>query len=474
VNAAARAAVTLAAVVASFATMTVLCDAAGAQRGPAIAAAILAVGFARRADGARDATPVLGALRLVAVALIASAVGALLRALPIAGAIIFVAVLAGSVWLRAFGARGRAISTLLALPMVALLVVPFGPAHARGGAAVDLALGVAVGLVAFGWSEIAGALMRRFDVPSAVDAARPSSAPTERKRRPGLSVPARMAIQLAVALAAAFAIGGIAFPGHAGWAVLTAFIVCGGARGRGDALYTAVLRLGGALAGIVIAAAVSALRLPDGIAEAVVIFGALYLGLWLRERNYAFWAAAMTLIFALLSRTGDALAPALLAVRLEAILVGAVCGAAAAWFIVPIRTESVVRRYLADALLAFDDYVAHVLADPDERAARLARFEGCLADLARVAPPLRWHRRALAARAHANHPAGWIDRAHALRAHLSALADRSDHPAIRRAIGVSRRAIGTHGAAEPQPDHLPIATALDALHALLDRPERAP
>ena len=46
-----------------------------------------------------------------------------------------------------------------------------------------------------------------------------------------------MALQMGVALSAAFAIGLLFFPQHWGWSVLTAFIVCSGARGRGDAAY---------------------------------------------------------------------------------------------------------------------------------------------------------------------------------------------------------------------------------------------
>jgi uncharacterized membrane protein YccC len=38
-----------------------------------------------------------------------------------------------------------------------------------------------------------------------------------------------MALQMAVALSAAFAAGFLVFPDHWGWCVLTAFIVCSGA-----------------------------------------------------------------------------------------------------------------------------------------------------------------------------------------------------------------------------------------------------
>ncbi len=41
----------------------------------------------------------------------------------------------------------------------------------------------------------------------------------------------RMALQMGLALAAAFLVGHLAYPDHWTWAVLTAFIVCSGARG---------------------------------------------------------------------------------------------------------------------------------------------------------------------------------------------------------------------------------------------------
>ncbi len=461
-NAAARAGITLLGAVASFVTMFGLCAWAGAQPQPAIGAAILAIALGRR-----DGTPSLahaaaGALRLAAIALAAAGVGLLLHASPVAGAAVFVVALALSVWLRNFGPRWRAIGTVIALPLVALLVLPGGPAHARGGPLADLALVIAGGLVAYAFATAAQLLLRRAGAPGAAPA---DEARSERKPRAGVPVPTRMALQLATALTAAFAAGFAFFPGHAGWAVLTAYIVCAGARGRGDAFYKAVLRLGGALAGTVAALLVTSWWAPSGVAEAIVVFAVLYLGLWLRDRNYAYWAAAMTLIFALLSRTGGPLTADAFAVRLEAILAGAVCGVAAAWFVLPIRTEAVIRRYLADVLVAFDEVIAHAHLADAEHPRRVAQFERRLAELDRIAPPVRWHRRVF--RSRADHPAGWIDAAGALRPHARAVEAAAKRGAIRRAIGVSRRAIATHGAADASPERVAIGDALATLHGTL-------
>ncbi len=131
-----------------------------------------------------------------------------------------------------------------------------------------------------------------------------------------MTVPTRMALQMLVALALAFAIGMFAFPQHWSWVVLTAFIVCSGAVGRGDAIYKGLLRVGGAIGGTLIAAILSRVAMPNGTVSAAVIFVVLFFGIWLRTVNYAYWAACATLIFALLQGSqGDGSGPALCRAR---------------------------------------------------------------------------------------------------------------------------------------------------------------
>jgi hypothetical protein len=160
-----------------------------------------------------------------------------------------------------------------------------------------------------------------------------------------------------------------------------------------------------------------------------------------------------------------------LAVRLEAILVGAVCAVAATWFVYPIETKAIVRRRLADALVAFDELVAHAHLGGEERSERLASFEHHLLELERVAPPLRWHRR-LGGDKDDNHPAKWLDAAAALGDRARAIDAANGLPearrgAVRRAIGLSRKAIGNHGKPDASPDVPPVGVALDELHRRL-------
>ena len=328
---------------------------------------------------------------LAGTALAATGAAWLLHALPAVGAVVFVAVIFFSIWLRNFDERAKSIGALIAMPLVALLVVP-GRAYAPGGPLVDLALVISAGVVSLAYVAAAQSIMRRF-LPNAAPAAHAAKDASAPRKRAGIPVPTRMALQMAVALSAAFAFGFALFPAHWGWTVLTAFIVGSGARGRGDAAYKGLLRLGGAIAGTLAAAAFTRFALPSGPAEAVLVFVVLFLGLWLRDINYAYWAACMTFILALLSRSGGIANVALLEARLEAILIGALCAVAAAWFVLPIRTEAVIRRRLADALGALDRLVTREPSSDGERSTELAFFEHRSMTMTSALPPLRytWH-----------------------------------------------------------------------------------
>ncbi|MGC2243740.1 MAG: FUSC family protein, partial [Candidatus Aquilonibacter sp.] len=219
-----------------------------------------------------------------------------------------------------------------------------------------------------------------------------------------MTVPTRMALQMLVALALAFAIGMLAFPQHWSWVVLTAFIVCSGAVGRGDAIYKGLLRVGGAIGGTLIAAVLSRIAMPNGTVGATVIFVVLFFGIWLRTVNYAYWAACATLIFALLQGSQGANPGPLFAERVLCIVIGALCAIGATWFVYPIRTELLVRRRVADARAALRDVVRGT-GDHD--------LQHHLAQLERLAPPVRLHRAVFGARGDAPHPATVIDQTQA-------------------------------------------------------------
>lgn len=158
-----------------------------------------------------------------------------------------------------------------------------------------------------------------------------------------LSAHTRMAAQMFVALALAFITGMPLFHEHWSWVVLTAFIVSSGAVGHGQAIKKGLLRVGGAIGGTLFAAVVSGVPLT-GMESAAVIFIVLFFGIWLREINYAYWAACATLIFALLQGSAGVDPLPLFAVRVLAIVVGALCAIAAVAFVLPFSPEQLARH----------------------------------------------------------------------------------------------------------------------------------
>jgi len=368
----------------------------GAGPNAAILSAVLALSFARRrAEGEshtwkRD----LGGISVVGIG--AAGVAWLLYTYFFFGAALFTAGLFLSVWLRRFGGRLRQFGSVMALPFIGLLMAPGAP-HAAGGPGADLLLVLLAGVIAFAFDRLLLLLE-----PSAPLAYAPPSRPAEQG---ALSTSTRMAVQMGIALAAAFLAGRFLFPGRWSWVVITAFIVCSGAIGRGDAAYKGVLRLLGAFLGVIAATALQYVAVPHGPAAAVLIFAVLFVGVWLRDVNYAWWAACVTVILALLLPASDTSVTVLLSERLAAIFVGAICGVAACWFVLPIKTRSVVRRRLADILLALEEWAG---APEPERAQKLQVVESCAEECERIAAPLRWQKRLERIKDDAEHPAVWL------------------------------------------------------------------
>ena len=301
----------------------------------------------------------------------------------------------------------------------------------------------------------------------------------------------RLAAQLTVAMAVAFAVGHVVFPHRWMWPVITAFVVCSGARGRGDVVHKSGLRVAGAFAGAVTGTLAAHLVAGSPAAAITMIFGYLLAGLWLRERNYAVWAFCVTSVLSVLYSLNGEQGGALLFQRPEGILVGSACGIAAAYFVLPLHTERVMRARASRALRALQDLLGAV-REPEPRPAairHLARqFDRAAQDLAQVAAPARahralFHRRRAEAAAHA---ADWADSlavcAHAAR--VLAATEPAALVASRTLLGLTalnvgqvRRRLGHRPDAEPPrpapggPPHLlRLNTALAALYHQLPTP----
>lgn len=261
-------------------------------------------------------------------------VGRLLASHYALGAAVYTAGMAFAIWIRRYGPVATKAGTLLALPLVALLVVP-GPA---------LPPEAQSGLVTWGWSALVGALacagvwlVQGLGDRFAPSAWRAEPAPEQPPRRSRLHPrpSTRMALQMAAGIAAAFVVGRLFFDDHWPWVVLTAYVAAGGNRGRTDVLRKGIERLAGATVGTLLAAGV-ALAGVTGDTAAALMFAVLAVALWLRPLNYAYWAAGMTCALSLLLGYFGQDALTLLPTRLEGIAVGAVLSVASAWWLLPV------------------------------------------------------------------------------------------------------------------------------------------
>jgi len=403
--------IAIAAVLTSFGVMYAICMQSGVNASPAILAAALSVGLMRRPEKLGPRALLAKFVMLPLIALTAGFVGFTLLRLPALGAVLFSGGIALSILLRKYGERGAAIGRVVALPLMSILVVPVRIEGVEGRLVPPLIV-IAAGAIAMASTAAVSWFAARVGI-----AGEPESPPiplAQSTTQTKMHIATRMALQMLTALGLAFAIGMGAFPKHWAWIVLTAFIVCSGAVGRGDAIHKGLLRLGGAIGGAFVAGLAAYIVFPNPTAYAVAVFFVLFIGIWLREINYAYWAACATLIFALLQGSHDAALMPLLGARVVCIVIGALCGVAATWFVYPIRTEQVVRRRVADALTA----LRGVLAEGTDHGARLVVIEHHAAELKRVAPPVQLHRKVFGAKQPEQHPATWIDLMHGLLAQV--------------------------------------------------------
>jgi hypothetical protein len=439
---------------------TLLCTLALAPAtGPAVLAVVLSLSLSRSQLDRDRRGRIEAAIALPIVSVAAVGVGLLLLHAPWTGAAVFVGGMFVSIWLRRFGPMARRAGSLIALPFVTLLVAPH-IAPSQAGHIPAWLLPILIALLALLWVSVLDALAQRLrwllPMPVAVRA-RAAVATHPPSPHPGVAAPlpasTRMAVQMALALALSFVVGYVFFAERWAWIVLTAFIVNSGNRGRLDVAYKSVLRVLGAAAGTLAALVLSAHVGGHGAAAAVAILLAVFLGVWLRPLNYAWWALCITVALALLQGFDAVPALRMLALRLEEIVIGALIGVATAWFVLPVRSTDVLRRRLADALAA----LATALT-PADAAATADDFEVALADVERLAPAFR-AARWLAHRSRLLQPAEWVDALLACRPQAVALIERGGASAeVRRAIGDARRALRT-------PEHL--APALEHLRDVL-------
>ncbi|MFC5668400.1 FUSC family protein [Kitasatospora misakiensis] len=385
-------AVTTAAMLAAYGSALLIEHLAHLRVDVVVQAVVLAATAARIQLTADRYDRLIGLAVLPAAAAGAAEIGRLMTLHPNVADALFTLGTALAVWVRRFGPRVAPAGGLLVLPLVALLVMP-----PDGGPAADHGHTLWVALIAVvsgAWVALfQAAAVRTGLVPAPVRAPVPESAPEPgARRRP--DVHTRMALQMAGAVGGAFVAGRAVWPDHWAWVVLTAFIVCSGARGRGDVLFKGLQRAVGAAAGTVVATAVAGAFGPHEDAAVVLIFAVLALATWLRELSYAYWAGCVTAVLSLLYGWFGQSSDDLLRTRLAAIGLGAAVGIAASWLILPLRTRDVLRRRTADALAALNDLLGVTGTDRPALLRGRARFAYGAAQLELLARPLRAERRA--------------------------------------------------------------------------------
>ena len=392
-------------------------------------------------------------LVLPVVGLIAMAAGFLLHRTPWLGASVFVAGMFLSIWMRRFGPMVQRAGSLIAIPFTALLTTPYIPPTENSLISPPL-VPVAVALLAVLWVSLLHVLAFRLGFLKArtLPAVKHPATPTESTLRPIAST--RMAIQMAVALGLAFAVGFISFPERWSWIVLTALIVSVGNRGRLDVAYKSVLRVIGAAAGTLIALSIGTqLGSVHDMTSVGLMLGALFIAVWLRPMGYGWWALFITLTLALLQQYTGSSASTLLVPRLEEIIIGAGIGVCAAWFVFPVRSTAVLRLRIGQALAALSEALdpAHPERKADEFLAALAQVE-LLVPAFRASHLVTRHVGAV-------QPAEWIDTLLASKGPAMAVIEQRATPGeVRRAVGAARKALR-----EPQE----IGAALHAMHKTL-------
>jgi fusaric acid resistance family protein len=378
---------TMVAVLGAYGSALLLAHAAHQHAQLMVLAVVLTLTLERTQRTADRAHRLRTLVLLPLVAVTASGVGRLIVHHPDAGDALFVVAIGGSIWLRRFGTAAARAGTLVALPFIALLTTPMVATPGSGDPELWAAV---VAVIAFAW-------VSALHLAAGYTGSRPRPEPSARASgRARLPASTRMAVQMALSLAVAFALGRWLFPVHWSWVVLTAFIVASGNRGRGDVLHKSGLRIAGALAGTV-AATLLAGRIAEGSPLTVVaIFVVLALATWLRPLSYAYWAAGITAVLALLHGYFGVSGGGALGQRLEGILLGAAIAVAAAWLVMPVRTTDVLRRRTAAALAALSDVLGALLRDPSAVHDAAHRFHGGVEGLEQIAAPLRvqrWLRR---------------------------------------------------------------------------------
>ena len=397
----------------------------------------MTIGRTQRSGGTRDR--LVSLVTLPAVSIACTEVGRLFVQQPNLADALFTAALGLSIWIRRFGGWASRLGTLIALPFIALFITPVpvlpggSPSAGQPSVGHSMLWSAVAAALAFCWVWATREAAERIGyLPPLPEAPKQ---PAARPSKGGIPASTRMAIQMVLSLAIAFAIGRALFTPHWTWIVLTAFIVNSGNRGRGDVVHKCLLRIAGAAAGTVVATLVSGLFAPGDNTAVIIILAVIIVGSWLRTISYAYWAGCVTSVLSLLQGYFGEGHVGLIGERLLQILIGGALAVAIAWFVLPVKGTQLLRRRIADTLAALTDALhaaQHAPGVPNEPgtpgtpgefAAQHQRFGEGLAQLKLSAPAFAAHRRLnRMRRIEGVHPADAVDALLACAGPMSVLA----------------------------------------------------
>ncbi len=180
----------------------------------------------------------------------------------------------------------------------------------------------------------------------------------------GLTLPryVRTAIQMALAVGVATAVGDAFDPPRFYWAVIAVFVSFTGTNTSFEQVRKAVLRVAGTFLGILVGSVI-AFRVGTGVwPDVVVILVSLFAGLYLFRVNYGFFVVGLTVMLTMLYEQLGEYSAALLVQRLEETAIGAAVAAAVSLVVLPLHTTTVLDVAVDEQLAAVGDAVRHAAA----------------------------------------------------------------------------------------------------------------
>ena len=223
---------------------------------------------------------------------------------------------------------------------------------------------------------------------------KPTVAKAPTTKSGSLLAPFRTPIQVTLACAVAMGIGLMVSPSRWYWAVITAFIVFNNTKSRGDTALRALQRSLGTFAGL-IGGTILATLLSGQPAIAVALMPVcFFLAFYYLQVSYSVMIFFITLALALLYGLTGSFAPAVLLLRLEETVIGALSGTVMAFVVFPSRTATGVGAALDKFLAALADVASAAKgratggAEPLHLMARSRLLDRSYTDLAAAVRPI--------------------------------------------------------------------------------------